>query len=332
MTTVPHAVPTRMAHDIAALYGKEDDTLLAWQRACAQAAEALRPQPDEERLRKALTLAQDGHVTVEDEGWATVDSRGTRYTVQADGSCNCPDALQRGMTCKHALAVRLHQHALELLWVPEQPLAAPLPGAEPPKAWTPPPASSQPHAPTSASWNVHEAPASACFKFRVGALEMTYTLRGVDDAEVLPRIRETLPTLQELMEACEERAEQRRAAQRVAAPAAPTAAPAPAAAEPPAPPDMPALLEQALQAVLAQSQARTNGHAGPAASPPPRANAAPSVPEPDDQQSGFCSLHQAAMDLHSDPQTGDTWRSHYCEETERYCKGARPTRRNGRRR
>ena len=165
---------------------------MAWQRACAQAAETLRGQHDEDRLRKALTLAQDGHVTVEDEGWATVDSRGTRYTVQADGSCNCPDALQRGMTCKHALAVHLHQAALELLWVPAEPLAAPLAGAEPPKAWTPPPAPSQPSAPTSARWNVHEAPASACFKFRVGSLELLYTLRGVDDAELLQRMTATV--------------------------------------------------------------------------------------------------------------------------------------------
>ena len=79
------------------------------------------------------------------------------------------------MTCKHALAVQLHQHALDLLWVPEEPLAAPLPGAEPPKAWTPPPAPSQPTARHSAAWDVHEAPVSSCFKIRVGAFEWTHT-------------------------------------------------------------------------------------------------------------------------------------------------------------
>jgi hypothetical protein len=50
-------VPSRTAHAIAALYGHEDDTLLAWQRFCAQAAEVLRPQHDPERLTKALALA-----------------------------------------------------------------------------------------------------------------------------------------------------------------------------------------------------------------------------------------------------------------------------------
>ena len=95
MATVPHPVPSRTAHDIAALYGAADHTLLAWQRACAQAAAPLHGVHDEERLRKALTLAQDGHVTLEDDGSATVESRGTHYEVQADGACACPDARQQ---------------------------------------------------------------------------------------------------------------------------------------------------------------------------------------------------------------------------------------------
>ena len=47
--------------------------------------------------------------------------------LQADGACHCPDFARRRVTCKHALAVQLHQHALDLLWVPAEPLAAPLP-------------------------------------------------------------------------------------------------------------------------------------------------------------------------------------------------------------
>ena len=64
MTSLPHPVPSRMAQNVAALYGHEDDTLVAWQRFCAQAAETLRPQHDPERLAKALALAQGGHVEV----------------------------------------------------------------------------------------------------------------------------------------------------------------------------------------------------------------------------------------------------------------------------
>jgi len=62
MASVAHPLPSRTAQNIAALYGHEDETLVAWQRFCAQAAETLRTQHDSERLTKALALAQGGHV------------------------------------------------------------------------------------------------------------------------------------------------------------------------------------------------------------------------------------------------------------------------------
>jgi hypothetical protein len=85
-------------------------------------------------------------------------------------------------------------------------------------------------------------------------------------------------------------------------------------------------VQQAVAAVLAQAQERTNGHASP---PPPPA--APSAPEPDDQQTGFCLRHQTPMTPHTDPTSGDRWYSHYDDEMQRYCKGAKRPRRNGRR-
>jgi len=57
MTSLPHPVPSRIAHHMAALYGHEDATLLAWQRCCVQAAEALHAPHAGERLTKALALA-----------------------------------------------------------------------------------------------------------------------------------------------------------------------------------------------------------------------------------------------------------------------------------
>jgi hypothetical protein len=299
-------VPSRTAHAIAALYGHDDDTLVAWQRACAQAAETLRGQHDDDRLRKALTLAQDGHVTLEDDGFATVESRGKHYQVQADGSCECPDAQHRGATCKHALAVQIHYLASAGL----------RPGGDHRQAPTAPPsAASQPPAPTSATWNVHEAPASACWKFRVGSLELLYTLRGVDDAELLQRMTATLPMLHAMLAACEARA---------TAPSQPLP-PEPPPAAPPQP-DMPALLQAALAEVLAKAQARTsaNGYAS-------RNGTAPSAASPDDQQTGVCSLHQEAMEQRTDAASGDTWYSHYLEDAQRYCKGARPQQRRSRR-
>jgi len=40
MATVAHPAPSRLTHLTAELSGVDDDTLIAWQRACAQAAEA----------------------------------------------------------------------------------------------------------------------------------------------------------------------------------------------------------------------------------------------------------------------------------------------------
>ncbi|MGE3540234.1 MAG: hypothetical protein AB7N91_22695 [Candidatus Tectimicrobiota bacterium] len=56
-----------------------------------------------------------------------------------------------------------------------------------------------PSAPPSATWAVHEAPASCCVRWRVGALEFMYTLRGVDDAELYQRLGRALPWLQALV-------------------------------------------------------------------------------------------------------------------------------------
>ena len=329
MTTVPQ--PTPASHAIAALYGTDDDTVQAWRQACAQVAAQLDGEaPADERGPKALTLAQDGHVTLADDGSATVESRGRSYTVTPAGACQCPDAQYRGGPCKHALAVQICTVVAGGVRPPRAPRAPVPPAYEaaPEGGWPPTP-------PTAARWDVHEAPASACVKFRVGTMEMTYTFRGQTDAEVLPRLRATLPAVQALLDACEARAEERRlsrAAARVAAAAAP-APTAPTATAPSAqasgPPELAALVQAALEQLHAQVQERmagqgphnghTNGHASP-------------QPSPDDQATGVCSLHQEPMERHTDPVTGDTWRSHQCEATGRYCKGARRPRATGTRR
>ena len=106
MASIPLPLPSRMAHNVAALFGHADDTLVAWQQACIQAADALCPPPDRERLAKALALAQDGAVTLTADGRATVQGHGPQpYTVRGT-QCDCPDATQRGVPCKHALVRR----------------------------------------------------------------------------------------------------------------------------------------------------------------------------------------------------------------------------------
>jgi uncharacterized Zn finger protein len=115
MSNVPHAVPSRIAHLTAELYGREDDTLIAWRQTCVDATDALRPQYAGERLSKALTLAQGGAVTLHEGGGALVQSGSVHYEVQADGRCNCTDHEKRGGPCKHVLAVLIHTQTLALL-------------------------------------------------------------------------------------------------------------------------------------------------------------------------------------------------------------------------
>ena len=318
MSSLPHPIPSRMAHNVAALYGHEDDTLLAWQRFCVQAAEALRAQHDPERLTKALALAQGGHVEVEDDGFAVVTSGTKLYHVHADGTCDCPDAQHRGAPCKHVLAVVIHTRAHELV-APSPTPANAAAAAELPAAPTKPTRQAKPR--SSAAWDVHEAPTSACFKWRVGpTAELLYTFRGVTDDEVLQRITATLPTLQAIVVEAEERAVRR--AEALAADKAAlrpqTLSPAPSAAVPQA--DVQALIQQAVEQALA-----ANGQAAPPPPAPPSNGTAPSAPAADDQQTGFCSIHQVPMEQkHNDR---GTFYGHWLADEKRHCNG----RRNGRR-
>ena len=228
MASVAHPVPSRMAQDMAALYGHEDETLVAWQRFCTQAAEALRAQHDPERLSKALALTQGGHVALDDDGYALVTSGTKRYQVQADGVCDCPDYQHRGAPCKHVLAVLIHVQAQRLLDPGASAAALPAPAA----TTLPPPASTKPTRPAkprhSAVWDVHEAPFSSCFKIRLGALEWTHTIRASDDAEGQARLHAFLPTFRDIAAALEALHAEREAAK--AAPVPPPPAPAPPAA------------------------------------------------------------------------------------------------------
>jgi hypothetical protein len=113
---------------------------------------------------------------------------------------------------------------------------------------------------------VQEAPTSACFKWRVGQAELMYTFRGVNDEEVLDRVRTYPPLLQDILDACQTRADERAAARDAAF--AQTQAPQ-------TPVDVHALIQQAVQQALAAQHngTTTNGHAaanGHTPASPPR--------------------------------------------------------------
>jgi hypothetical protein len=276
-----------------------------WPQAVAQVEEQLRAKLRvevlPERMRKALELVRANAVTLQADGTASVKSGNQTYTLSPE--CICADAQHRTEFCKHYLAVDLHRRALALV---EGTAPAPAaPSTTPPVAAAAslPAAPMSPSAPASHAWDVHEAPASACFKFRVGNMELMYTLRGIDDNELQRRITATLPTLQEVIEACEERAAQRAAAREAA-----QAQQAPAAAVPQA--DLQALLQQAVQQALAAA----NGQATPPPpAPPSTGTAQPALPP-----EGWCALHQVQMELRSNAR--GSWWSHRLADGS-YCKG-----------
>jgi hypothetical protein len=302
MASVAHPVPSRIAQNVAALYGHEDDTLLAWQRLCAQTTEALRQQHDAERLSKALALAQGGHVEMEDDGFAVVTSGTKLYHVQADGSCDCPDFQHRRTPCKHVLAVLIHTRAQELAApsprsAPAAPAAAPATPTRPAKARH------------SAAWDVHEAPVSSCFKIRVGAFEWTHTMRATDDAELHTRVQAFVPTFRELVAALDALQAEREAANAAPVPLPPApATPAPALPQV----DLQALVQQAVQQALATA-ANGQAHGTPPPTPPSNGTAQP-APTPE----GWCALHQVPMELRSNER--GSWWSHRLADGS-YCKG-----------
>jgi len=148
-----------------------------WQHAVtqvsAQLCAKLRVEVAPERVRKALDLVLANAVTLHDDGTASVKSGNQTYTLAPE--CTCADAKHRTEFCKHYLAVELHRRALALLEGTAPTSASnPTPAAPSPSQTAAAPLPAAPSAPASNAWDVHEAPASACFKFRVGTMELMY--------------------------------------------------------------------------------------------------------------------------------------------------------------
>lgn len=91
----------------------------SWGKACELALDQLGQQPCGERVAKALSLAQNGCVTLQDESGestALVRSNNAQVTyVVSQGSCTCPDAHYRRQQCKHQLAALLAWHAARIV-------------------------------------------------------------------------------------------------------------------------------------------------------------------------------------------------------------------------
>ena len=356
MTTLPHTSATREPFTtlVAELYGDQptpapqipasDHTSdERWHDAVTHVGEQLRAKLRvdilPERQHKALALVLAHAVTLHPDGSASVQSGQQTYTLAPD--CPCADAVHRTALCKHALAVELHRRALVLLdgtasapassptAVAAPAGAAPRVSAEAPPAATPPAIEDtrQERLPSANRWDVTEAPASCCLRLRVGELEILYTMRDITDAELTSRVQYLVPWVQDVLDQARERQahlealrQQRNAAS--TAPAVPQLPP-PTVSPASVPTDLQALLQQAVQQVLATAaNGQTSGTPPPA---PPSNGTAPSAPEPDDQQTGFCSLHQVPMAQKQNAR--GTFYGHWLTAEQRHCNGRRAGRR-----
>ncbi len=271
----------------------------------------------QDRLTKALDLVLSHAVLLYPDNTASVNSGSRRYTV-ANGSCSCADATHRGPMCKHQLAVDIHCRAMALLQ--DTPAVAAAPAA----------AGAAPSTPASAQWDVREAQTSCYLEFRVPSLKLGYTIRGATDPEVLTRLTQYLPTLQDLIEGYEERSAVRQAARQATKAEAATQQTQHAREAPL--PSSPAALQQLIQQTLQQAlaaqgsgQAAANGQ--PPASVPP---VAPPQGLPADPPEVYCSLHQTGMELRNNER--GSWYSHIetDEAGDYFCKGKGRPRSNGR--
>jgi hypothetical protein len=307
--TVSQTIPTAQAQAIADLTGYEDAATLRWQQACVQAANTLTALPNGryvqvrmERMRQGLELAQRGAVSLPDDGEqlsAVVRSGNNIYQVDTRLlSCTCADNQKSLQTCKHILATEVHIGALGLSGLAAEPLnPPPIPGETP---------APEPHTTVPAPITRIDNPAGCNLKFRIGPNELWFTLHDSSDAALLERLRTTLPLLQDIVEACEQRYEQRQAAPPAAAPATPPPAP-----ERPMKEEIAAAVQAAMRA---QTAASANGHSQ-AAPREAQLAAARHAHDP-----SWCHKHQGTMKWRDGNSRGPGWFSHQLPDGS-YCKG-----------
>ncbi len=160
------------------------------------------------------------------------------------------------------------------------------------------------------------------------SLKLGYTIRGATDPEVLTRLTQYLPTLQDIIEGYEERSAARQAARQATKAAAATPPQAVEAPLPSSPAELQQLIQQTLQqAMAAQGSGPAAAQGQPPTSVPP---AAPSQGLPAERPEGYCGLHAVHMELRNN--ASGSWYSHLetDEAGDYFCKGKGRPRSNGR--
>ncbi len=184
--------------------------------------------------------------------------------------------------------------------------------------------------PASAQWDVREAQTSCYLEFRVPSLKLGYTIRGATDPEVLTRLMQYLPTIQDIIEGYEERSAARQAARQATKAAAATQQTQQAVEVPL--PSSPAALQQLIQQTLQQALA-AQGSGPAAANGQPPTSVPPVAPPqglPAETPEGYCALHAVHMELRNN--ASGSWYSHLetDEDGDYFCKGKGRPRSNGR--
>jgi hypothetical protein len=189
------AIVTELSFDDIA-NGTSPDTFHTkrWQQATLQVAEQMHQAQTDERLTKALDLVLSNAVTLNPDGTATVKSGGRTYRI--NGQCPCEDARRRTLWCKHKLAAEIHKRATALLQETlcdddQQPhREAPAP---PTHGLT---AHQNEHYPLPITTEPFPS-STCCIKDVIGTREISWTLRG-DDEAVSRRVQRVLSFLDKL--------------------------------------------------------------------------------------------------------------------------------------
>jgi hypothetical protein len=165
-----------------------------WQQATFQVAKHMHHAQTGDRLTKALDLVLTNAVTLNADGTATVKSGGRAYRI--NGQCPCEDARRRTLWCKHKLAAEIHKRATASLqdtpYVYDQPPHREVPTPSTPGLITrqsehhPLPIPTEPF-----------PPSTCCIKDVIGTREISWTLRG-DDEAISRRVQRVLGFLGKL--------------------------------------------------------------------------------------------------------------------------------------
>lgn len=174
------AIITELSFDDTA-HGTFSDTSYAkrWQQVALRVAERMHQAQTGDRLTKALDLVLTNAVTLNADGTATAKSGGRTYRI--NGECPCEDARRRTLWCKHKLAMEIHKRATALL-------------QETPCDENRQPQREAPALPTlglTTCQNTHHPlpiptepfpPSTCCIKDVIGTREISWTLRGDEEA------------------------------------------------------------------------------------------------------------------------------------------------------